>query len=54
MDDFNYVLPRMHGHRHWWAVPHRLELDVVVAVTHGHDYNWIVIFILYTVEVRLK
>lgn len=42
----------MHGHRHWWGVPHQLELDVVVAVTHGHDYKWIVIFILDAVEVR--
>ncbi|KAK7712232.1 hypothetical protein SLS63_012470 [Diaporthe eres] len=52
LDNFNYVLPRMRGHRHWWAEPHRLELDVVVGVTHGHDYKWIVIFILDTMEVR--
>lgn len=35
-----------HGHGHWWAAPHRRELDVVVVVTNGHDYRWIVIFIL--------
>lgn len=35
-----------HGHGHWWAAPHRRELDVVVVVTNEHDYRWIVIFIL--------
>lgn len=35
-----------HGRGHWWAAPHRRELDVVVVVTNEHDYRWIVIFIL--------